>query len=149
VREYGGRLLDVGAELLVPADVLVPAALQDVIGADAAGRIRARIVVEGANLPTDRPAQRVLAARGVTVVPDLVANAGGVVAAGFAMDARYSAFRPDPGAVFAAVSSKMRGNTAKVLAAARAQGTTTHEAALALAQERVRAAMELKGRWRR
>jgi glutamate dehydrogenase (NAD(P)+) len=149
VREYGGRLLDVGAELLVPADVLVPAALQDVIGEDAAGRIRARIVVEGANLPTDRPAQRVLAARGVTVVPDLVANAGGVVAAGFAMDARYSAFRPDPGAVFAAVSSKMRGNTAKVLAAARAQATTTHEAALALAQERVRAAMELKGRWRR
>ncbi|MEU6751078.1 Glu/Leu/Phe/Val dehydrogenase dimerization domain-containing protein [Spirillospora sp. NPDC046719] len=149
VREYGGRLLDAGAELLVPADVIVPAALQDVIGADVAARIRARIVVEGANLPTDGPAQRVLAARGVTVVPDFVANAGGVVAAGFAMDARYSAFRPDPGAVFAAVSSKMRDNTAKVLAAARAQGTTTHEAALALAQERVRAAMELKGRWRR
>ncbi|MGI5330764.1 Glu/Leu/Phe/Val family dehydrogenase [Actinomadura nitritigenes] len=149
VREYGGRLLDTGAELLVPADVLVPAALQDVIGEDVAARIEARIVVEGANLPTDRPAQRVLAARGVTVVPDFVANAGGVVAAGFAMDARYSAFRPDPGAVFAAVSSKMRDNTAKVLAAARAQGTTTHEAALALAQERVRAAMELKGRWRR
>jgi glutamate dehydrogenase (NAD(P)+) len=149
VKEYGGRLLDVGAELLVPADVLVPAALQDVIGEDVAGRIQARIVVEGANLPTDRAAQRVLAARGVTVVPDFVANAGGVVAAGFAMDARYSAFRPDPGAVFAAVSSKMRDNTAKVLAAARAQGTTTHEAALALAQERVRAAMELKGRWRR
>ncbi|MBD2900362.1 Glutamate dehydrogenase [Actinomadura sp. RB99] len=149
VREYGGQLLDAGAELLVPADVLVPAALQDVIGADVAARIRARIVVEGANLPTDGPAQRVLAARGVTVVPDFVANAGGVVAAGFAMDARYSAFRPDPGAVFAAVSSKMRDNTAKVLTAARAQGTTTHEAALALAQERVRAAMELKGRWRR
>jgi glutamate dehydrogenase (NAD(P)+) len=149
VKEYGGRLLDVGAELLVPADVLVPAALQDVIGEDVAGRIQARIVVEGANLPTDRAAQRVLAARGVTVVPDFVANAGGVVAAGFAMDARYSAFRPDPGAVFAAVSSKMRDNTAKVLAAARAQGTTTHEAALALAQDRVRAAMELKGRWRR
>ncbi|KAB2371441.1 Glu/Leu/Phe/Val family dehydrogenase [Actinomadura montaniterrae] len=149
VKEYGGRLLDVGAELLVPADVLVPAALQDVIGEDVAGRIQARIVVEGANLPTDRAAQRVLAARGVTVVPDFVANAGGVVAAGYAMDARYSAFRPDPGAVFAAVSSKMRDNTAKVLAAARAQGTTTHEAALALAQERVRAAMELKGRWRR
>ncbi|MEU9022290.1 Glu/Leu/Phe/Val dehydrogenase [Actinomadura sp. NPDC048394] len=149
VKEYGGRLLDVGAELLVPADVLVPAALQDVIGEDVAGRIQARIVVEGANLPTDRAAQRVLAERGVTVVPDFVANAGGVVAAGFAMDARYSAFRPDPGAVFAAVSSKMRDNTAKVLAAARAQGTTTHEAALALAQDRVRAAMELKGRWRR
>ncbi|WP_207935899.1 Glu/Leu/Phe/Val dehydrogenase [Actinomadura sp. KC216] len=150
VKEYGGgRLLDVGAELLVPADVLVPAALQDVIDAGVAANVRARIVVEGANLPTGPAAQRVLAARGVTVVPDFVANAGGVVAAGFAMDARYSAFRPEAGAVFAAVSAKMRENTETVLAAARAQGTTTHEAALALAQRRVREAMELKGRLRR
>ncbi|WUI03449.1 hypothetical protein OHR68_17075 [Spirillospora sp. NBC_00431] len=150
VKEYGGgRLLDVGAELLVPADVLVPAALQDVIDEDVAANVQAGIVVEGANLPTGPAAQRVLAARGVTVVPDFVANAGGVVAAGFAMDARYSAFRPEPDAVFAAVSAKMRENTGKVLAAARAHGTTTHQAALALAQERVRAAMELKGRLRR
>ncbi|MFI0481207.1 Glu/Leu/Phe/Val dehydrogenase [Actinomadura sp. 9N215] len=150
VKEYGGgRLLDVGAELLVPADVLVPAALQDVIDADVAANVQAGIVVEGANLPTGPAAQRVLAARGITVVPDFVANAGGVVAAGFAMDARYSAFRPEPDAVFAAVSAKMRENTGTVLAAARAQGTTTHQAALALAQDRVRAAMELKGRLRR
>ncbi|MFE9099663.1 Glu/Leu/Phe/Val dehydrogenase [Actinomadura geliboluensis] len=150
VKEYGGgRLLDVGAELRLPADVLVPAALQDVIDARTAADVRAKIVVEGANLPTGPAAQRVLAARGITVVPDFVANAGGVVAAGFAMDARYSAFRPDPAAVFAAVSAKMRENTAKVLAAAHAHGTTTHEAAVALAQERVRAAMELKGRWPR
>ncbi len=112
VKEYGGgRLLDVGAELLLPADVLVPAALQDVIDADTAADVQAKIVVEGANLPTGREAQRVLAARGITVVPDFVANAGGVVAAGFAMDARYSAFRPDAEAVFAAVSAKMRENT--------------------------------------
>ncbi|TYK44879.1 Glu/Leu/Phe/Val family dehydrogenase [Actinomadura decatromicini] len=146
VEEYGGRLLDVGAELLVPADVLVPAATQDVIDERVAAGIRARIVVEGANLPTGPAAQDVLAARGIMVVPDFVANAGGVVAAGFAMDARYSPFRPDPDAVFAAVSAKMRENTRTVLAAARSQGTTTHRAAVALAQRRVRAAMELKGR---
>lgn len=150
VKEYGGgRLLDVGAELAVPADVLVPAALQDVIDEDVAAHVQAKIVVEGANLPTGPAAQDVLAGRGVTVVPDFVANAGGVVAAGFAMDARYSAFRPEPDAVFAAVSAKMRENTGQVLSAARAQGTTTHRAALALAQRRVRAAMELKGRLRR
>ncbi|NDU75339.1 Glu/Leu/Phe/Val dehydrogenase [Actinomadura sp. DSM 109109] len=149
VKEYGGRLLAPGAELTVPADVLVPAALQDVIDEGTAAAVRARIVVEGANLPTGPAARRVLAARGVTVVPDLVANAGGVVAAGFAMDARHSAFRPDADAVFAAVSAKMRGNTVRVLDAARARGTTTHEAAVALAQQRVRAAMELKGRWPR
>ncbi|MCP9947480.1 Glu/Leu/Phe/Val family dehydrogenase [Actinomadura madurae] len=149
VKEYGGRLLDVGAELTVPADVLVPAALQDVVDERVAADVQARIVVEGANLPTGPEAQRVLAERGVTVVPDFVANAGGVVAAGFAMDARHSAFRPDPDAVFTAVSAKMRENTVTVLDAARAQRTTTHRAAVALAQERVRAAMELKGRWRR
>jgi glutamate dehydrogenase (NAD(P)+) len=150
VQEYGGgRLLETGAELRLPADVLVPAALQDVIDARTAAAVQAKIVVEGANLPTRPDAQRVLAARGVTVVPDFVANAGGVVAAGFAMDARYSAFRPDPDAVFAAVSAKMRENTARVLAAARDRGTTAHEAAVALAQRRVRTAMEFKGRWRR
>lgn len=138
-----------GAELTVPADVLVPAALQDVVDERVAADVQARIVVEGANLPTGPEAQRVLAERGVTVVPDFVANAGGVVAAGFAMDARHSAFRPDPDAVFTAVSAKMRENTVTVLDAARAQRTTTHRAAVALAQERVRAAMELKGRWRR
>ncbi|MFC4053791.1 Glu/Leu/Phe/Val dehydrogenase [Actinomadura syzygii] len=146
VELHGGRLLDVGAELLVPADVLVPAATQDVIDERVAADIGARIVVEGANLPTGPAAQDVLAARGITVVPDFVANAGGVVAAGFAMDARYSPFRPDPDAVFAAVSAKTRENTRTVLAAARAQGTTTHRAAVELAQRRVRAAMDLKGR---
>jgi len=147
IAEYGGgSLLEPGAELLVPADIVIPAALQDVIDEDVAARIQARIVVEGANLPTGPGAQRVLAGRGVTVVPDFVANAGGVVAAGFAMDARYSPFRPEPDAVFATVSAKLRDNTTTILAEAARRRTTTHQAAVALAQHRVRAAMELKGR---
>ncbi|MCP3802973.1 Glu/Leu/Phe/Val dehydrogenase [Allokutzneria sp. A3M-2-11 16] len=146
VREYGGSRLRPGEELLLDAEILVPAAVQDVISEELAARVKARLVVEGANLPTTPAAQKVLAERGITVVPDFVANAGGVVAAAFAMDARYSAFRPDPAEIFATIAAKLRGNTELVLAEAARRERTTHEAARELAQDRVRAAMALRGR---
>lgn len=149
VPEYpGGLRIASGEELTIPVDVLVPAATQDVIDGRTALSIDARVVVEGANLPTTAEAQQVLAQRGVLVVPDFIANAGGVVAAAFAMDARRSPFRPDPGTIFSFVSSRLRSNTATVLAEGRSRGVTTHEAARAVAQDRVRAAMALKGRLR-
>ncbi|HEX4357518.1 MAG TPA: Glu/Leu/Phe/Val dehydrogenase [Pseudonocardia sp.] len=138
--------LAAGEELLVDCDVLIPAATQDVIDADVAARIRASLVVEGANLPTTPAARAVLAERGVTVVPDFIANAGGTVAGAFAMDARYSAFRPDPAAIFAEIATRLRQNTHTVLDRAEATGVTPHEAALALATDRVRTAMHLRGR---
>ncbi|HWN33616.1 MAG TPA: Glu/Leu/Phe/Val dehydrogenase [Pseudonocardia sp.] len=135
-----------GEELLVDCDVLIPAATQDVIDVDVAARIRASLVVEGANLPTSPAARTVLAERGVTVVPDFIANAGGTVAGAFAMDARYSAFRPDPAAIFAEIATRLRQNTHTVLDRAEAAGITPHEAALAIATDRVRTAMDLRGR---
>jgi glutamate dehydrogenase (NAD(P)+) len=145
VKEYG-PVQALGAELRVPCDVLVPAAMQDVIDADLAGELDATLVVEGANLPTSVAAQEVLAKRGITVVPDFIANAGGVVAAAFGMDARYSPFPVNPATVLDAVSEKLRANAANVIAQARDRGTTTHVAARELAQERVLTAMKLRGR---
>lgn len=145
VQEYG-EVRELGAELRVPCDVLVPAALQDVIDADLAGELDTTLVVEGANLPTSAAAQEVLARRGITVVPDFIANAGGVVAAAFAMDARYSPFPVNPATVLDAVSEKLRANAANIIVEARSRGTTTHVAARELAQERVLAAMKLRGR---
>jgi glutamate dehydrogenase (NAD(P)+) len=144
VAEYG-RVLPLGKELLAPCDVLVPAATQDVIDKDWAGRITAGMVVEGANLPTTPAAQEVLAARGITVVPDFIANAGGIIAAAFGMDARYSPFPVVPSTVMTAVSAKLRANAALVVREAGRLGGTTHDAARALAQDRVLAAMRLKG----
>jgi glutamate dehydrogenase (NAD(P)+) len=145
-----GSLLDDPQSLLsLPVEVLVPAATQDVIDDRSAGEIQAGIVVEGANLPTSAAARKVLKARGITVVPDFIANAGGAVSAGFAMDARYSAFRPGTDAIFTMISEKLRSNTERILRDADDAGITTHEAALALAQRRVRRAMELRGRVRR
>lgn len=68
-----------GAELLeLPCDALVPAAAASQINAGNAGRIQARLIVEGANSPTTPEADEILIARGIRVVPDILANAGGV-----------------------------------------------------------------------
>jgi glutamate dehydrogenase (NAD(P)+) len=82
----------------------------------------------------------------VTVVPDFVANAGGVVAAAYAMDARYSAFPPEREKIFETISAKLRMNTTLVLDEADRRSTTPHRAGRLLAQNRVREAMRLKGR---
>jgi len=63
----------------VPADVAIPAALEGTLNAAAAQRIAVRTVVEGANGPTTPEAEDILAQRGIVVVPDILANAGGVV----------------------------------------------------------------------
>lgn len=147
VAEYGGgERVELGRELLVEADVVVPAARQDVIDENNVGDIKGKVLIEGANLPTNRKAQEILKERGITVIPDFIANAGAVVGAGVAMDARYSAFRPYADAIYRLISEKMRANAQTVVEAGRADNVTTHDAATAIAQERVRAAMDLKGR---
>ncbi|GAB3288124.1 Glu/Leu/Phe/Val family dehydrogenase [Parasphingorhabdus pacifica] len=144
----GVKHLSTGEELTLPTDVLIPAARQDVVDATTAGQLSASVVAEGANLPLTEQAQRVLAERGVTVVPDFIANAGGVVAAAYAMDARHSAFPAEPPRIRAAVSERLRANTLHVLDESGHSESTTHTAARRLAEQRVRTAMELSGRTR-
>jgi len=72
------------AELLeLECDILLPAALGDQITVDNAGRIRARLIVEGANGPIDPAADAILCERGIHVIPDILANAGGVTVSYF------------------------------------------------------------------
>jgi glutamate dehydrogenase (NAD(P)+) len=144
VTEYGGAL-DPSAALTTDAQILIPAAREDVIDKDLATGTGARLIVEGANMPTTPAALEVLNARGVTVVPDFIANAGGIVAAAHSMNARYSPFPVNPGDVFPMISTKMRENTLAVVTEARRRGLTTHATARELAQERVRAAIMLRG----
>jgi len=67
----------------LPADILIPAALDQQINEANASSIRARLIVEGANGPTTPGADAILLDRGITVVPDILANAGGVVVSYF------------------------------------------------------------------
>jgi len=79
----GGRPLTHCEVLTADCDFLVPAALEDAITAEIAPEIRARIIAEGANGPTTQEAARILEARDICVVPDVVANAGGVTVSYF------------------------------------------------------------------
>ena len=87
-----GECVSAGDFWRLPCDVLVPAALEQQVGAANAGAIRARLVVEGANGPTTPEADDILRARGVTVVPDVIANAGGVTVSYFEWVQDFSSF---------------------------------------------------------
>lgn len=79
----GTQLLDNAALLRLDVDVLLPAALEGQITSENASEIRARVIVEGANGPTTPEADEILARRGILLVPDILANAGGVVVSYF------------------------------------------------------------------
>ncbi len=84
VAGYGGAAAISNAQLFaLDVDVLIPAALENQITIENAPGIKAKIVVEGANGPTTPDAHRLLHERGVFVVPDILANAGGVTASYF------------------------------------------------------------------
>ena len=71
-------------ELLeLPCDILIPAALEATIDCDNEAGVRARLIVEAANMPVTHGADTSLRNRGISIVPDLLANAGGVIASYF------------------------------------------------------------------
>jgi len=75
----GAARIDSASILSVSCDILVPAALEGAIRLDNVDEVRTSLIVEGANMPTTPDAARALEARGVTILPDLLANAGGVM----------------------------------------------------------------------
>jgi glutamate dehydrogenase (NAD(P)+) len=88
----GAEPIDAEAFWEIECEFLVPAALEGQITAQRAERIRARIVVEGANGPTTPAADDILRDRGVLVVPDVLANAGGVTVSYFEWVQDFSSF---------------------------------------------------------
>ncbi len=79
----GGEAMDPTELLLLPVDILVPAALENQITEGNAAKVRAKVIVEGANGPTTPEADPILLDNGVLVVPDILANAGGVTVSYF------------------------------------------------------------------
>jgi glutamate dehydrogenase/leucine dehydrogenase len=137
----GGRPCAAGALLEVDCDVFVPAARPDVVTAANAALLRARTVVQGANIPATVEAETILHRRGVVVVPDFIANPGGLIcgAAEFRGAGEQEAF--------AMIDQKVRANTESVLQRAAADGVPPREVAVAMATERVRTAMAGRRWW--
>jgi glutamate dehydrogenase (NAD(P)+) len=133
-------------ELLeLEVDLLVPAALENVITSSNAGRIKARVVCEGANGPTTAEADEILERNGVVVVPDILANAGGVTVSYFEWVQNRAGYYWTEEKVNAALLDVMARSFAEVLAISEEDGVTMRTAAYMLAIGRVARAQELRG----
>ena len=135
-----GRRLGRDDIIGVECDLWIPAARPDVLREDNAGRLRAKLVLQGANVPFTPGAELDLHRRGVLVVPDFIANAGGVICAAMEYHGAGQA------QAFAAIEERIRANTQQVLDAARAGSVPPRQAALELAASRVKRAMDTR-RW--
>jgi glutamate dehydrogenase (NAD(P)+) len=79
----GGEPIDPDELLTIPCTVLIPAALERVITGENAGKLRCRVLAEGANGPTTPDADAILAASDIYIIPDVLCNAGGVTVSYF------------------------------------------------------------------
>ncbi len=122
----------------LPVDILIPAAQPDVINKSNVGKIKAKIVVEAANIPAAPDIEERLHKRGILVVPDIVANAGGVISS----YAEYRGYHPKK--MLETVEKKIVRNTKLVLENAAKRNIKPRDAAMEIAMERVIKAMEKK-----
>jgi glutamate dehydrogenase/leucine dehydrogenase len=148
VAEFDGE----GADAITPEELLafeceafIPAALGGMINAGNADQLNARIVVEGANSPTTPQADEILAGKGVHVVPDVMANAGGVVVSYFEWVQNLQHFRWDEREVNEKLGSIMRRTYREVSARASEEEVPMRVAAYQTGIERVVDAARTRG----
>ena len=127
-----------GPEVLtLEVDVLIPAALEDVLTADNAEDVKAGYVIEAANGPTTPEASRILHDRGVIVVPDILANAGGVTVSYFEWAQNVQSFRWELERINDELSKTMRRAYRAVADTAKARDLDLRTASFVLAIQRV------------
>ena len=133
-------------ELLhLPVDVLVPAALADSITEATASGIKAKIVVEGANAPTTPQGDQIMNDKGILVVPDILANAGGVIVSYFEWVQDKQKYFWTADEVFENLNEIMMHAITDVAAMAEGRKVTWREAANMLSVDRVAQAHRLRG----
>jgi glutamate dehydrogenase (NAD(P)+) len=139
VGDYGcGHRLDPADILGVECDVWIPAARPDVVREDNVHHLKTRLVLQGANIPFTAGAEQALHERGVLVIPDFIANAGGVICA--AMEYRGAT----RAAAFAMIEEQIRSNVAAVLDAVTSKRVAPRRAAVELATAQVKQAMRYR-----
>jgi glutamate dehydrogenase (NAD(P)+) len=134
----GGQVLK-GEDIVgLDVDILITAAVPDLITEANKDSIKAKIVVEGSNIPTTPEIEEYLYKKGILVVPDFVANAGGVISS----YVEYKGGRAEE--MFKMVEKKVVKNTAQVLKTAKKQGVKPRDAAIHVALERIKKKMAKK-----
>ena len=141
----GGEPISNEALLRLDVDVLVPAALGGVITEANAADVRARIVLEAANAPTTPRADEILQARGVTVLPDIWVNAGGVTVSYFEWVQNIQQFTWDEDRITAELGRHMREAYATLARVVRERQVSFRTAAFIVAIGRVGRATALRG----
>ena len=129
----------------VPCDILIPAALEQQITAANAPRITARLIIEGANGPTTPEADDILRDRGVLVVPDVVANAGGVTVSYFEWVQDFSSFFWSEEEINQRLVAIMKGALEAVWQVAQQHKVSLRTATFIVACSRILQARELRG----
>jgi len=135
-----GKVLGTKDIFELPVDILVPGARPNVIISENVDKVKAKIVSEAANLPIPYETELVLMKKGVTVIPDFVANAGGVISSW----CETEGMKPEE--MFKIVEEKVSNNTRVMLEHAEKMDVKdTRKAALEIAKQRVKDAMKGKG----
>lgn len=141
----GTDSLDNEALLLTPCDLLIPAALGEVITADNANDLRCRYIIEGANGPTTFAASAILDKRGILTLPDIYANAGGVTVSWFEWVQNIQQFQWTEQEVNQRLGQKMTTGFHALCATAQRHSCSFRQAAFILALERVMEATRKRG----
>ncbi len=133
-----GDVIDPEDLIGVECEVWIPAARPDVIREDNAGRMRTKVVAQGANIPATPEAEKLLAGDGVLVIPDFVANAGGVICGAVEYHGGSQSQAMET------IAEKIRGNVTEVLARSVTDQVPPRAAAMRIAKERVLKAMSFR-----
>ena len=129
----------------LPVDILVPAALENVIGSRNAPQVKAGIVAEFANGPVDNDADQILFERGITVLPDFLTNGGGVIVSYFEMVQNFNMDQWDEAKVHRKLEKKMTDAYREVHDLAVQNNVPLRKAAYSIAVARVVEAMRMRG----
>jgi glutamate dehydrogenase (NAD(P)+) len=141
----GGQALDKDEFWTLETEFLIPAALESQITIDNAAKVRAKIVVEGANGPTTPEADDILAEHGVYVVPDVLANAGGVTVSYFEWVQDFSSFFWSEDEINQRLERIMREAYGSVSQVAKEHKVTLRTAAFIVACTRILQARQVRG----
>ena len=131
VNYENGEVLDGEKIFELDTDIIIPAAIADVINKDNADNIKAKLIVEGANISITDSAKEILHSSGIFVVPDMIANAGGVISS------YIEHIGGNDKDMFKMIEEKVRKNTKLIIEHAQTKRIKPHDAGIEIAKQRI------------